>query len=229
MSTEHQRRLQAMLRQVAPQGQLESVSPQWLNESAGNQSSLDFEMFAESAAAGVQAIKQDKDLAPDQQFALEAIVMPRFRPVVDIVADSFDRPASPWEHFGDTPIRQRISSVLTSIGRIELPGHPSLPFAGTGFVVGSDLIMTNRHVAEIFAIGLGTRRLAFRPQSRAGIDFVREIKDRASIMLDVKDVVMIHPHWDMALLRVLGLAPSHPKLTLSVTPRKNFSMPRSLS
>jgi endonuclease G, mitochondrial len=34
--------------------------------------------------------------------------------------------------------------------------------------------MTNRHVAEIFATGLGTRNLKFISGAKAGIDFLRE-------------------------------------------------------
>ena len=37
-------------------------------------------------------------------------------------------------------------------------------------------------------------------------------------MLDVQQIVMIHPYWDMALLRVAGLSSRQAPLRLSVTP-----------
>ena len=72
-------------------------------------------------------------------------------------------------------IREKLKKAIPSIGRIELPGNPSYPYGGTGFVVGEGLVMTNRHVAGIFASGVGTRTLSFKPGHRAGIDFLREL------------------------------------------------------
>ena len=37
------------------------------------------------------------------------------------------------------------------MGRLELKNHPSLPYAGTAWMVGEDVAITNRHVASIFA------------------------------------------------------------------------------
>ena len=68
-----------------------------------------------------------------------------------------------------------------------------MPYAGTGFVVGGGLVMTNRHVAEIFSAGLGVRDLVFRPGYQAGIDFLREKGSEASQSLQVREVAMIHP------------------------------------
>ncbi len=53
----------------------------------------------------------------------------------------------------DAKIRARIEAVIPSVGRIELPGQTRIPYGGTGFVVGPGLVMTNRHVAELFAEG----------------------------------------------------------------------------
>ena len=116
----------------------------------------------------------------------------------------------------DAAIKATLRPVFASIGRIELPGNPDLPYGGTGFVVGRGLVMTNRHVAEIFSVGLGMRDLVFRSASRAGIDFLQEKGSTASQFLRVRDVAMIHPYWDMALLRVDGLDDGHPALVLSL-------------
>jgi endonuclease G, mitochondrial len=157
----------------------------------------------------------DEPLTPAEQFALEAIIIPDKRPAVDVVNGDFVVTHPLWTKFStDAAIHARLKGALPSIGRIELPTHPSLPYGGTGFVVGKDLLMTNRHVAEIFASGLGVRTLSFRPGS-AAVDFKREKGSSDSSPIAVRDVIMIHPHWDMALLRVDGLN-GHPSLVLSL-------------
>ncbi len=162
------------------------------------------------------AIEREDPLQEEQQYALEAIVLPKFRPVVDVIDDSFDKPEEPWVHFGAGQLKKNIEAAIPSIGRIELPNHPSLPYGGTGFVVGDNLIMTNRHVAEIFATGLGQKGLNFIQGLSSAVDFVQERVPRASTALTVQKVLMIHPHWDMAIVEVRGLHPKHPKLKLNV-------------
>lgn len=100
----------------------------------------------------------DEELTPREQFALEAIIIPDKRPAIDVINGDFVVTQPLWTKFStDAEIHTRLKNALPSIGRIELPSHPSLPYGGTGFVVGKDLLMTNRHVAEIFALGLGLR------------------------------------------------------------------------
>lgn len=161
--------------------------------------------MAESVDRTLEKIGKRKRLDAAEGFALEAIIIPDKRPAINILDKGqfvIDHPL--WTHFAQGAIRDRIKRALPAIGRIELPGHPSLPYGGTGFVVGDGLLMTNRHVAEIFCGGLGLRNLVFRSGHRAGIDFEKRV-DGGSQFLEVKRVVMIHPYWDMALLRVEGL------------------------
>src|SRR5262245_491330 len=169
-----------------------------------------------SAVEGAaKKLMTDEELTPHEQFALEAIIIPDKRPAVDVINGDFVVTHPLWTKFStDAAIHARLKNVLPSIGRIELPTHPSLPYGGTGFVVGKDLLMTNRHVAAIFASGLGVRTLSFRPGS-AAVDFKREKGSPDSSPIAVRDVIMIHPYWDVALLRVDGLN-GHPPLVLSL-------------
>lgn len=157
------------------------------------------------------------DLDPEEQFVTEAIIIPDKRPAV-LVQDGDYRVAHHlWTHFDQDPaIRQRFRDAIRSIGRVELPDHPTLPYGGTAFVVGDGLLMTNRHVAEIFSSGLGLRDLRFRPGLSAGVDFLREHEREGSVAVTVREVAMIHPHWDMALLKVEGLGDGQPPLQLSL-------------
>jgi endonuclease G len=79
------------------------------------------------------------------------------------------------------------------------------------------MIATNRHVAEAFSQGLGLN-IRYRTGD-AAVNFKREIDtpDDDSTTLAVLNVEMIHPYWDMALLKVAGL-PTTDMLRLSTTP-----------
>jgi endonuclease G, mitochondrial len=156
-------------------------------------------------------------LDPDEQFALEAIIIPDKRPAVDIVKGDYEVAHPLWKDFNTDPIKANIKKAIPSVGRVELPNDQLLPYAGTGFVVGPDVLMTNRHVAEIFSAGLGLRELKFLPGREAGIDFLREVGNATPHVLGVREILMIHPYWDMALLRVDGLLSEHAPLTLSLT------------
>jgi endonuclease G, mitochondrial len=168
--------------------------------------------------SGIQAMKRGEALAPPARMGLEAIIFPDIRPVIDIVDGKYTSTHELWTQLSnDAAIRNRIESVIPSVGRIELPGNRRYPYGGTGFVVGDGLIMTNRHVAEIFAQGLGDRRLQFMPGEKAGINFVKELRQPDAPTLMVRRVVMIHPYWDMALLSVDGLPENHKPLKLSLS------------
>lgn len=147
-----------------------------------------------------------KPLAPKEQFYIEALIIPQERPAIDIVGgDYVEITHQRWLAWNDERFRAPLRAALPSVGRIELPGHPSYPYGGTGFVVGDGLLMTNRHVAQLFCSGLGLRGLAFIPGVSAGVDFLRERGSTDSQFLRVVKTVMIHPYWDMALLQVEGL------------------------
>jgi len=171
---------------------------------------------AKAAQTGVAEIKRGRIPTPEQSAGIEAIILPKIRPVLDVVDGKFHTDHPLWQKLNDdAAVRGRLEAALPSIGRIELPGNPDYPYGGTGFVVGQNLIMTNRHVAAIFASGVGTRRIAIKPQHRAGIDFRRELDRPTGPTLEVRRVVMIHPYWDMALLAVDGLSGQSP-LVLSL-------------
>ena len=174
------------------------------------------QMLRLSARSSVEALSLGHVPRPDQLSSLEAIIDAELRPAIDIVNGSFTVSHPLWADLSDRPFRTRIESVMPSIGRIELPGHRRLPYGGTGFVVGRGIVMTNRHVAEIFARGLGDRKVVFLPEASAGIDFLHERDQVRGATLMVSRVIMIHPYWDMAILAVDGLPSTALPLTLSL-------------
>jgi S1-C subfamily serine protease len=214
-------RVNQMLRQVAPGGDLEALKETL--PAGESEEAMATDSAHARAAIDKLAADQADQMTDEEQRALEAIVMPVGRPVVFVRNDKYDPLPPPWIHLNDPAVRQRLEPLLPSVGRIDLSNNSVLPFAGTGFVVGPDLVMTNRHVARLFVDGIGTRRLTFRP-GEVKVDFNREMDVPEDDRLEanqVRQVVMVHPYWDMALLRVDGL-PSR-ALTLSVTPPEELA------
>lgn len=217
---ERARRLKKMLAQVVPSGAIESIADQPLP----SRIAAPFESVESSGEphrnikSGLEKVARDKihETTPAELNALEAIVMPRYRPVVFVRGSSYDDVEDPWTALNDSAVRARIDPLLPLIGRIEVPNSLLLPYAGTGFVVGQNLLMTNRHVAMLFSQGLGLK-IRYR-SGDAAVDFKRQIdtaQDDDAGYFTVQSVEMIHPFWDMALLRVTQL-PFNQALRLSV-------------
>ena len=217
-------RLKQMLQQVAPEGSLETVMPptEGALESTGSAGGVGTPFSEEEiakAASGLRKMQEGREDQIDMEEArgLEAIILPRERPVFFVTNGSYPTMRFPWTELNDEVVRSRLEAAIRSIGRIELPMHPRIPYGGTGFLVGDGLLMTNRHVAELFVKGLGITRLRFN-RGDAAVDFRRERNtpnDSRDTFFEVVEVVMVHPYWDMALLRVAGLPGNHGKLTLS--------------
>jgi endonuclease G, mitochondrial len=217
MPSERANRARSFLAKITPRRALEGLeTPQDLAESLLPERPLPPEHAGVTESSAMK-FATGAELSPSEQFALEAIIIPDKRPAIDIIDGDYTIVHKEWLHFNtDADIKRNIRKAIPSIGRIELPHHPTLPYAGTGSVVGDHILMTNRHVAEIFCSGLGIRNLIFRPGYEAGIDFLQERDKPASLFLEVRRVLMVHPFWDMALLHVDGLAPAQAPLTLSL-------------
>jgi DNA/RNA endonuclease G (NUC1) len=201
---------------------LNRISPPSAQESAGGIDpalELAHAPPPELAGAVESAVKKARSGEPldaAEHFATEAIIIPDKRPAIRINNGDYTIDHPIWKHFDQPPLKNIIRPVLQSVGRIDIPNHPFYPFAGTGFVVGKDLLMTNRHVAELFCSGVGVGRLVFNSNYDVGLDFRREEPDEEAHLLAVRRVVMIHPYWDMALLQVDCLEEPHVPLQLSI-------------
>jgi endonuclease G, mitochondrial len=212
-------RLKQMLRQVSSEaGGMES-----LHRGAASEFVLEGTErtdHTDHAANGLEKLMADRDadVTGPETFALEAIILPKTRPVVLVQNGTYGDFGDPWTRLNAPEVRARITPLLRSVGRIELPTNPQYPYGGTAFVVGSNLMLTNRHVARLFSNGLGLE-IQYRPGD-AALDFRQEYGQPAggaSVLLEVVRVEMIHPFWDMAILRVEGLDGKVPSLPLSVT------------
>lgn len=225
---ERVRRVRSMLRQVSPGDDIESL-PIPTPEQAAATGPLEapeatrgvagIRLGYDEAIEGVRKLKEQRDaeVSPEELLSVEAIVLAHDRPAVFVRAETYDQVGGVWSALDTSEVRSRINPLLGAIGRIELPNMFTVPYGGTGFLVGPSLLMTNRHVARLFAEGLGSKRLLYRPGD-ALVDFECEygsLPENAT-PFTIEQVLMIHPYWDMALLRVSGLPASYRPLTLSV-------------
>ena len=172
---------------------------------------------AKRAREAVKKLSSGKAITDSEQMLIEAIILPNERPAVLVKGDSYDLNHRNWRHFSKPAVKNVITGAIPSVGRIDVPDHPLVPYAGTGFIVGDGLMMTNRHVAEVFSRGLGVDGLRFRPGMEVEADLKHEHNSDDSVLVRVSEVVMIHPVWDMALLRVDGLPVSVRALSLATS------------
>jgi endonuclease G len=114
--------------------------------------------------------------------------------------DTFDRSLEPH--------RAMFDAAVPSVGRVELEQH-RLDWAGTGWLVDEDLVVTNRHVADLFAEadGRGDFRFSLAAPGipyEAAINFLNEQGRTAARAIEVKHIEYIAPADgpDMALLRL---------------------------
>lgn len=108
------------------------------------------------------------------------------------------------------PHRDTIQRAITSVGRIEVQNHPQgFEYVGTGWLVTEDIIVTNRHVAEMFAFQeLG--KFVFDKNHSTGktikvnIDFLEDFSSEEQ-EFKIVDVLYIEPRTgsDIAFLKVV--------------------------
>src|SRR5262249_21180594 len=148
---ERVKRINALLKQIAPQQKVESIHRPAVAPAARSAGLESVELVAPPAATMNSALEKLagnrlQQVTPAELNTLEAIVLPQNRPVVFVRGNSYEDVEVPWQSLNAPEVKSRIGKLLPGIGRIELPLSSSLsvPYAGTGFVVGNGLLMTNR-------------------------------------------------------------------------------------
>jgi hypothetical protein len=144
-------------------------------------------------------------LTPQAQLGIEAIVSVA-RPALMLRDGAFDDAPPPWDDILG-PYRDGIRTAAMSVGRIGVPGLPQVPYAGTGFLVAEDAVMTNCHVAMVFARAGGDGKWSFQRGLGANLDFVEDPdarhRDAAShSVTSIEGIIGVHPDLDLALLRI---------------------------
>ena len=154
---------------------------------------------AKRAIGKIRERGREADISPDEQVGLEAIILLTGRPAILIQDGVFMPPPPEWAELEAQ--RDQIQATFRSVGRIEVEGHPALDWVGTGFLVGEDVVMTNRHVAVEFARQSG-RGWVFEPGMKPRIDYAEDLNATRPAEFKLLEVLGIHDSLDLALFRV---------------------------
>jgi endonuclease G len=103
-----------------------------------------------------------------------------------------------------------IEYAIKGVGRIEIKNHENLDWIGTGWLVQDNVIVTNRHVASIFALNYGKDKLIFKTNLSNSekydtrVDFKRELASSEKLEFKIMKVLYIagDNDSDLALLEI---------------------------
>lgn len=147
----------------------------------------------------------------DSRRVSEAIILLTGRPVLLVRDGLVEQAELPAVEAMLKNIRKALVKPISAVGRIELTDHDTYDWCGTGWRVEDDLIVTNRHVANIFAQRQGTI-FKFRTNQagkavRGRIDFREEYKGLVSEEFGIAEILWVAEDTstapDVAILRVL--------------------------
>ncbi|MEO8244177.1 MAG: serine protease [bacterium] len=136
----------------------------------------------------------------EKVMGLESIVLTVGRPALLIRSGHFDPPPDTWTVLEGR--RAAIEGLFRSVGRIELDGHPSLQWVGTGFMVAPGVLATNRHVVQEFGRQSSGGKWQIDPGISARVDFAEEVDTVQPNEHSVIEIIGVHTVLDVALLRV---------------------------
>ena len=155
----------------------------------------------EMGAAGLEKVLRNPvaDLAPEETCGLECVLLLHGRPAVLVHNGNLGSAPPLWNVLEDQ--REDVEMAQRGVGRIELFGHPEYDWAGTGFLVNDNVLMTTRRTAELF---IETRNggWQFRPGITTWMDYRSGYQSVASAGYRVRAVVGVHEQYDLALLEV---------------------------
>lgn len=179
---------------------------EWSNVPAYNASR---EQIADHLGKSVSP-ESDASFFDSRRFS-EAIVLLKSRPVLLVKNGIFDEAPLAGLEQRLKKHRAALATPIRSVGRLELIDHDSMDWCGTGWRIEDDLIVTNRHVASLFAERQGSL-FRFRlnqagKQVRTRVDFREEYRQPESDEHVIARVLWIAPDVseapDMAILQVV--------------------------
>jgi len=148
----------------------------------------------------------------ETDLGLETIVLRVGRPVLAILYDEAvlefrEAESVVWKN-RLLAVKENLLKAAKAVGRIELKNDPDFAWVGTGWLVEKDVIVTNRHVANVFSEANG-QGFVFKQgiggkTKEASIDFLEEAGREEELIFSVKCVLHIEPTGgpDMAFLKV---------------------------
>lgn len=149
-------------------------------------------------------------------FALETIVMETGRPAIPIIENKVSyADAHIDDDSGEVVQRLRdnhsvIEPVIPLIGRIDVTNFAgNIDYVGTGWQIEPNIVVTNRHVAELIAKRDG-RKFVFKPGRfgdplEVSMDYLHELRSSAQEKAAVEEVIWIEEDKlkaDIAFLKI---------------------------
>ena len=187
---------------------LETISPQNNGEHRkSTDKHTQIKMLLEQGKPAISKIRKEgteANLSTDELEGFEAIVLIVGRPAILIQDGSFFRPPPGWEILEQR--RMHIDETCRSVGRIEVAGHPTMDWVGTGFLVAENVIMTNRHVAKEFCQPGPRKRWTFEPLAKTSIDYIKELSMPETFEFELTNIIGIHETLDLALFKTTPLS-----------------------
>jgi hypothetical protein len=155
----------------------------------------------EAGANGLERLARNgiQELTADEVSGLECVLLLYGRPAILVSEGSLASVPAMWNILEDQ--REDIETAQRGVGRIELLGHPEYDWAGTGFLVSDNVLMTTRRIAEIFTETRGDT-MQFRPGITAWMDYRSRYQSVSNAGFRVRSVIGIHDRYDLALLEV---------------------------
>jgi endonuclease G, mitochondrial len=158
------------------------------------------ELAAESPAAVASAAMLE--LVPEalgQNGWAEAIVLAELRPAFFVFESAIDVTdaveADPVLLRLVTENQSKLLASCNGTGRLDLANHFTLPYGGTGFLIDDALVVTNRHVALLFAerlrMGYRFRRGRFGAEMEARLDYHGFLGAASKLRAEVTEVLYI--------------------------------------
>ncbi|QYX56320.1 trypsin-like peptidase domain-containing protein [Roseovarius sp. SCSIO 43702] len=168
----------------------------------------------------VERFRAGETLDEPEQLILFSIISPELRPAIPVVDDRPEQTDHPlWLDLNEDAAQGTLEAACRATGRIEYSSGAEFKSYGSGFLVAEDLILTNRHVADVFSMSVRGIGNFMRFGYSARVNFCRE-RDRwdsdPSSTRTITEIAMIHPWFDLALLRIEGGLDGVDPLALSV-------------
>ncbi len=155
----------------------------------------------EAGAAGLEKLlrQQPADVTGEEALGLECVLLLYARPAILVREGRLGAVPPLWNVLEDQ--REDVEAAQRGVGRIELLGHPEYDWAGTGFLVTDNVLLTTRRVAEQF-IEYKNGTFQFRPGITAWMNYRSSYQTVANAGFRISGIVGVHDRYDLALLEV---------------------------
>lgn len=147
-------------------------------------------------------------IADEGYSQLEAIVLLTGRPPLLIQDEKWEEPTLTTIKARLDQSRDALLQVIPKVGRVEVMNLGD--YLGTGWMIDEGVMVTNRHVAEVFSARIGNnfdfKRDVSGERYRARVDFRREHERTAEWQAKISEIVFLEEAGgvrpDMALIRL---------------------------